>query len=69
MVFTFLDLSALMQVQRVVVNDVTVLIADYPLSHLGALLSEYDGDVSQVVERLECDGWSPLEIAQGVARP
>lgn len=44
-------------------------LGDFPLGHICALMREYQGDITDVVERLECDGWSPAEIANGAADP
>jgi len=66
--FLFFDIDALLAAD-VVLDASTVRAADYPLYHLLLLANEFAGNIADIVERLECDGWSPVEIASGVADP
>lgn len=53
---------------RVIIGDATHTVGEYPLAHVHDLLGEYGAEVAEVIARLECDGWTPLDIVQGAAR-
>lgn len=39
-----------------------VPLGHYPLVHIAALAVEYAGELSEIVERIESDGWTPGEV-------
>lgn len=44
------------------------LIGEYPLEHLLGLRADHGEEVAEIADRIECDGWSPLDIVAGMGR-